>query len=104
MAARHTNYSKIRKESSNDSEITSMEVADSGIGDPPKRYVYQKKDDTPVRIRKGPGTSFDHNGKYIDRQKKVEIVEVQDGWGLLSTYEETRDGWVCLEFIGETFE
>lgn len=93
MAPRRTNYSKMRKNPQED-----------GIGDPPKRYVYQKKDDRSVRIRVGPGLQFEHNGKFVGKQKKVEIVEIQNGWGLLAAYESTRDGWVCLKYVGDAIE
>lgn len=99
MSPRHTNYSRGRSARETDrSEETTT------VGEPPKRYVYTKTDDTPIRIRKGPGLNFEHNGKYIDTQRKVSIVDVQNGFGLLQAYEATRDGWVCLEFLGEPKE
>ena len=96
MPARRTNYSKLhdQKRPSGTTEMPEVQ-----IGKPPKRYVYRKTSDSRIRIRKGPGTTFEHNGKYIDEQKRVEIVEIQGEWGLLKRYAETRDGWVCLKYL-----
>lgn len=91
MAAKHTNYSRGKA-----AKTTSQPV----VGEGPKRRIYTKHGTTPIRIRKGPGLSYAHTGAYLTDQKKVVIVEVQDGWGLLEKYAETRDGWVCLEFLG----
>lgn len=89
MAPRHTNYRNTKAPSE-----------PGAVGEEPKRYVFKKNDDTPVRIRKGPGVEYEHNGKYITNQKKIECVDVQNGWGLLKEYEKGRDGWVCLEYVG----
>lgn len=98
MSPRHTNYGRGKAARETD------QPEEKPVGEPPKRYVYAKTDNTPIRIRKGPGMNFEHNGKYIDTQKKVTIVDVQNGFGLLQAYEKTRDGWICLEFLGGSNE
>lgn len=101
-ATRHTNYNRPRRDCTTTSRSVSESAAtkaDPQIGEAPKRYVYAKSNTTPIRIRKGPGFTYDHNGKYIGTQKKVEICEIDNAWGLLADYEETRDGWICLEFL-----
>lgn len=104
MSAKHTNYNRSRREPPvehktelvKEQESTQTETV---IGDEPKRYVYDKTTPIPIRIRTGPGFSYEHNGKYIDTQKKVEFCEIENGWGLLADHAETRDAWVCLSFL-----
>lgn len=103
---RHTSYSRPRRGRTTQNQVESdaTQETDAGIGEPPRRYMYKKSTSTPIRIRKGPGFEFEHNGKYIGSQKSVEVCEVDNGWGLLADYQETRDGWVCLEFLDSTDE
>lgn len=102
-ATRHTNYSRTRNtramESAPNSAVETLN--DDGLGEAPHRYVYTKSSSARIRIRTGPGLNFEHNGKYIGTQRKVEIVEIENGWGLLKAYSETRDGWICLEFLDQ---
>ncbi|NBI88458.1 N-acetylmuramoyl-L-alanine amidase [Lachnospiraceae bacterium] len=50
-----------------------------------------------LNIRRGPGTSFQKTGKFTG-VGVFNIVEEKDGWGLLKTYAEKRDGWISLAF------
>lgn len=59
-----------------------------------------------LRIRKGPGTTYDYHkkaGKPVYTGKgQFTIVGVSDGpgakrWGLLKTYQENKDGWISLD-------
>ena len=59
-----------------------------------------------LRIRKGPGTTYDYHkkaGKPIYTGKgQFTIVRVSDGpgakqWGLLKAYQENEDGWISLD-------
>lgn len=55
-----------------------------------------------LRIRKGPGTNYDWNGKYTGKGVFT-IVEESKGegaskWGLLKTYAGKRDGWISLNY------
>lgn len=62
---------------------------------------------TDLRIRKGPGTTYDYhkdNGKARYTGKGTfTIVEEADGagaskWGLLKAYKDGRDGWISLDY------
>lgn len=67
-----------------------------------------------LRIRKGPGTTYDYhkkNGAAVHTGKGTfTIVKTKDGqgaklWGLLKTYEENEDGWIALdENYGEVLD
>ncbi len=59
-----------------------------------------------LRIRKGPGTTFDYHkkdGQAVHTGKGTfTIVETKDGpgaklWGLLKSHEEEEDGWIALD-------
>lgn len=59
-----------------------------------------------LRIRKGPGTTYDYHkkaGKPVHTGKgQFTIVRVSDGpgakqWGLLKAYQENEDGWISLD-------
>lgn len=59
-----------------------------------------------LRIRKGPGTTFDYhkeNGRALYTGiGEFTIVETKDGpgaslWGLLKSYEKEQDGWISLD-------
>ena len=59
-----------------------------------------------LRIRKGPGTTFDYHKKdgqaMYTRKGIFTIVETNDGpgaklWGLLKSYAAKKDGWVALD-------
>ena len=63
--------------------------------------------DSDLRIRKGPGTTFDYwkkDGKAIHTGKgSFTIVEESEGpgaskWGLLKAYEKNRNGWISLDY------
>lgn len=102
---RHTNYRPRRNRAAETAPAqTNDVVSETIIGEGPRRYVYTKTSTAPIRIRKGPGLEFEHNGQYVSSQKKVEIVEIENGWGLLKSYAKTRDGWVCLEFLDKPAE
>lgn len=89
--ARNTNYSRIRKPSRTAEQV-------KATNDGPKIYIFKKLATVPVRIRTGPGATFDHNGSYVNRSK-IEVLDIKNGWGLLKEYESGRDGWVNLEFF-----
>lgn len=67
-----------------------------------------------LRIRKGPGTTYDYhkeNGAAVYTGKGVfTIVKTKDGpgaklWGLLKAYMDNEDGWIALdEDYGKTLE
>ena len=50
-----------------------------------------------LNIRKGPGKSYPKTGKFTGAGIFT-VVEEQDGWGLLKSYQEKRDGWISLAF------
>lgn len=50
-----------------------------------------------LNIRKGPGTSYAKTGKKTGKGTFT-IVEVYDGWGLLVSYQRTRNGWISLDY------
>lgn len=59
-----------------------------------------------LRIRKGPGTTYDYhkkNGKAVyTGEGSFTIVKTKDGpgaklWGLLKSYAEKEDGWIALD-------
>ena len=50
-----------------------------------------------LNIRRGPGTGYAKTGKFTG-VGVFTIVEESDGWGLLKTYQEKRDGWISLAF------
>lgn len=59
-----------------------------------------------LRIRKGPGTTFDYhkkNGKAVyTGEGSFTIVKTKDGpgaklWGLLKSYKDNEDGWIALD-------
>lgn len=59
-----------------------------------------------LRIRKGPGTTFDYhkkNGQAVyTGEGTFTIVKTKDGpgaklWGLLKSYETNEDGWIALD-------
>ena len=50
-----------------------------------------------LNIRRGPGTGYAKTGKFTG-VGVFTIVEELDGWGLLKTYQEKRDGWISLAF------
>ena len=55
-----------------------------------------------LNIRKGPGTDYAKTGKFTGIGVFT-IVEESEGkgaskWGLLTAYEEKRDGWISLDF------
>jgi len=62
---------------------------------------------TDLRIRKGPGTTYDYqkkNGKALHTGEGVfTIVKTSDGqgarlWGLLKSYEKDEDGWISMDY------
>ena len=50
-----------------------------------------------LNIRKGPGKSYPKTGKFTGAGIFT-VVEEQDGWGLLKSYQEKRNGWISLAF------
>ena len=62
------------------------------------RYRYRKTVLSRIRIRKGPGLNFDHNGEYVT-DDEIEVTQVVNNFGLLSKYDESGDGWVSLEYF-----
>ena len=50
-----------------------------------------------LNIRKGPGKSYPKTGKFTGAGIFT-VVEEQDGWGLLKSYQKGRDGWISLAF------
>ncbi len=66
--------------------------------------AYQVKVSTPrLNIRKGPGTNYEKVGRYTG-VGTFTIVEEQagegsdNGWGLLKSYSDKRNGWISLDF------
>ena len=65
--------------------------------------AYKVRVDSDVlRIRKGPGTNYDWNGKYTG-SGCFTIVEEAAGegatkWGLLKSYKKNRNGWISLDY------
>lgn len=58
-----------------------------------------------LNIRKGPGTDKAKTGKYTGKGVFT-IVEEADGpgaskWGLLKSYQKTRDGWISLDYTSK---
>jgi SH3-like domain-containing protein len=49
-----------------------------------------------LNYRKGPSTSYASYG-YIEPGVYT-IVDEQDGWGLLKSYEDKRNGWIRLSY------
>lgn len=102
---RHTNYSRPRRGRTAEVATKDETSTEEGIGAPPKMHVFTKSASAPIRIRKGPGLQYEHTGEYLGTgPQKVRVCEIVDGWGLLKKYEETRDGWVCLEFLDKPEE
>lgn len=61
-----------------------------------------------LNIRKGPGTDYGKTGKYTGIGVFT-IVEESDGkgasrWGLLKSYESSRNGWVSLDYAKRIIE
>lgn len=60
-----------------------------------------------LSIRKGPGISYDKQPMYT-KKGVFTIVDVQpglgssNGWGLLKTYQNGRDGWISLDYASRT--
>ncbi len=50
-----------------------------------------------LNIRRGPGKSYAKTGRFTG-VGVFTIVEESDGWGLLKSYQEGRDGWISLAF------
>lgn len=96
MPTKRVNYSKIRDQKRKEAESVLEKTATE---EPQKIYLYAKKNPSRIRIRKGPGTNFEHNGRYLDEVTRVELIEIQGDWGLLKSYKATRDGWVCLTYL-----
>lgn len=57
-----------------------------------------------LNIRKGPGTNFSMTGK-VTGVGSFTIVEIAigegstQGWGLLKSYQNGRDGWISLDYV-----
>ena len=50
-----------------------------------------------LNVRKGPGTNYD----IVTSVKKggaYTIVDEQNGWGLLKSYQSGRNGWISLNY------
>ena len=52
-----------------------------------------------LNIRSGPGAGFDKVGELTPFATNVEVLEVRDGWGLVSTGE--GNGWVSMRYLAE---
>ena len=50
-----------------------------------------------LNIRSGPGTNYKVVG-VIKNKGRYTIVEEQNGWGLLKSYQANRNGWICLKY------
>lgn len=50
-----------------------------------------------LNIRKGPGTKYNIAGVIRDRGVYT-IVEQTGNWGLLKSYKDSQDGWICLDY------
>ena len=74
----------------------------------PTSTEYKLKVTTPnLRIRKGPGTTYDYHKKngspLFTGPGTFTIVEEKDGpgasrWGLLKAYADNRNGWISLDY------
>lgn len=72
-----------------------------------KKEIQVRITATDLRIRKGPGISFDYQkigGKAVYTGKGVfTVTETQDGpgasrWGLLQSYAREKNGWISLDY------
>ena len=50
-----------------------------------------------LNIRSGPGTNYPVVGS-IAKGGAYTIVSESNGWGLLKSYEQSRNGWICLDY------
>lgn len=104
MAQRRVNYGSMYRKKTEDPrpEGTEEVVSETEVGTAPveedRRVTYKKTVTSKIRIRKGPGPDFDHNGEYVT-DPKIVVVRVENDFGLLEDYEGTSDGWVSLKFF-----
>ena len=64
----------------------------------PKRYsVTGVADDDILNIRSWPAASFDKIGEFGPYTLTVEVLRVEDGWGMVPAGE--RNGWVSMQFL-----
>lgn len=72
-----------------------------------KKEIQVRITTTDLRIRKGPGISFDYQkigGKAVYTGKGVfTVTETQDGpgasrWGLLQSYAREKNGWISMDY------
>lgn len=52
---------------------------------------------TALNVRKGAGTNY-KVVTVVPKNMVYTIVDEQDGWGLLKSYQKKRDGWICLKY------
>lgn len=62
----------------------------------PLTYIVQVTVDA-LNYRTGPGTQYPVKGTIRDKGKYT-IVEEQNGWGLLKSYQKNKDGWIYLKY------
>lgn len=105
MAQRRVNYgSMYRKNQADEPKPEDLEApvpeteAEPVVAEEERPVAYLKTVTSKIRIRKGPGPDFDHNGEYVS-DSKVMIVRVENNFGLLEDYKEGSDGWVSLKFF-----
>ena len=63
-------------------------------------YTVQVTTDA-LRIRKGPGTNYAQVGCVYKGEVYTIVDKSNDGtydWGLLKSYKNNRDGWICLYY------
>lgn len=72
--------------------------AEPEVVEEPTRHRYRKTIPSKIRIRRGPGLNFKHDGEYVVDDEVV-IVKVENGFGLLDEYKESGDGWVSLDYF-----
>lgn len=95
------NASRRREDTPEESEEGTVEEStnlEPEVVEEPPRQRYRKTTPSKIRIRKGPGFSFKHDGECVVVDE-VEIVKVENGFGLLNEYRESGDGWVSLEYF-----
>ncbi|MEL6958447.1 MAG: hypothetical protein AAGL89_05780 [Pseudomonadota bacterium] len=64
----------------------------------PERYsVTGVAGDDVLNIRSGPAASFDKIGEFGPYTLNVEVLRIEDGWGMVPAGE--RNGWVSMRFL-----
>lgn len=104
MPQKRVNYGQMyqkspsRRRSGQTEESQEFTVEESVDDSPITTHRYRKTVPSKIRIRKGPGLNFHHNGKFVVNDE-IDVVKVDNGFGLLSEYELGSNGWVSLDYF-----